>query len=161
MSNEYEYIFHQLVNPLRLSNFHEYHEIEDDKPISFVTRKFNCKSTVHTQKISGKIIEYSLQLRDFSTDEKILLINYQHKAEPFIPETVRYYEPTWQDFTDQQLAKAIKYLSPLLNMKMNTDRKHYTMLVHKDKFHLNIRTSRAHDDYEHSLTITAYNYSLD
>jgi hypothetical protein len=50
MSNEYEYIFHQLVNPLRLSNFHEYHEIEDDKPISFVTRKFNCKSTAHNNK---------------------------------------------------------------------------------------------------------------
>lgn len=158
MSREYEYIFNQLVNPLRLSNFDSY--FDDGSKVSFNRHKFNNKVTSVVQKRTGKVLEYSVRMREYSSDKDILLVNYRSNAVPFQPEHRRYYEPTWQDFTDNELSKAIEYLTPLLKMKMNVNRDHYKMLVFKDKFHLSIRYPDFYETTEHCLCITAYDCSL-
>lgn len=154
MANEYEDIFNQLVNPFRLVHF------DDGSGVSFNKQKVNNKVSVVTQKSTGKVLEYSIHMRDYSSDKDILLINYRSTAVPFQPEHRRYYEPTWQDFTDNELSKAIEYLTPLLKMKMNENRDHYKMLVFKDKFHLSIRYPGFYETTEHCLCITAYDCSL-
>lgn len=158
MSREYEYIFNQLVNSLRTSNFDSY--FDDGSEVSFSKQKVNNKVSVVTQKSTGKVLEYSIHMREYSSDKDILLINYRSAAVPFQPELYRYYEPTWQDFTDNELSKAIEYLTPLLKMKMNTNRDHYKMLVFDDKFHLSIRYPDLYETTEHCLCITAYDCSL-
>lgn len=155
MSNEYEFIFEQLSNYQRSLNFKEYAEYGEVKKSSKMS--YN-KIKVNYNRPSGKITEYSITKFDYHTNEKILLVNYQADAAPFNPESEKYYEPTWLDFTDIQLKKALSFLTEQLEMKMNTNREHYKMLVFKDKFHLSIRVPNldTFEELEHNLCITGY-----
>lgn len=157
MSNEYEFLFNNFMNPLRSLNFNESF-CEDTRTDR---REFNCKSTANIARPSGKVLDYSIEVRNYFSDKKILLIKYHSNFPSFQPEQVRYYEPSWLDFTDDQLAKAIKYLTPIINMNMNTNRDHYRMLIFKDKFHISIRVKNIFNELEHALCITAYDYSLE
>ena len=157
MSNEYEFLFNNFINPLRSFNFQE----SFDGSSRMVRHEFNCKSVVNTARPSGKVLDYSIEVRNYFSEKKILLIKYHSDFPSFQPEQVRHYEPTWQDFTDEELSKAIEYLTPILKMKMETNRDHYRMLVFKDKFHLSIRVKNMYDELEHVLCITAYDYSLE
>lgn len=156
MSNEYEFLFNNFINPLRNLNFNE--NFGEDTRL--IKHQFNCKSNVTTARPSGKVLDYSIEIRDYFSNKKVLLINYHSNSISFQPEQVRFFEPTWLDFTDKQLSDAIKYLTPILNMKMETNRNHYRMLIFKDKFHISIRVKNLFDELEHVLCITAYDYSL-
>lgn len=158
MTQEHEFIFNQLVNPIRHTNFAdwtEYGEVKVKK--SFHNVKFNV---IHNHP-SGKVKEYNIKLMDFHSNKLLLTVNYQSDAVPFIPNT-EFYEPTWKDFTKEQLLKAIKYLTPLVNMRFEEDPDYYMMLVFKDKFHLSIRHKcKNHSGLEHNLCITAHDIELD
>lgn len=158
MSNEYEFIFNQFTASTKTLNFHERDEYGE---FTKAKNSLNVKWNVNYNRPSGKITDYYINLFDFYTNKQVLFINYQSNVPKFEPEQEKYYEPSWKDFTDNQLKKAIDYLTPLLQMRMETDRSHYNLLVFKDKFHLGIRIKNMWDDLEHNLCITAYDVDLD
>ena len=118
MSAEYEYLFDHFTKSTSRLNFNECDEYE-----KHYTQKtqFNIKFEIEHRRQSGRVIGYNIKVNDFHTNKEVIMINYQADAIPFVPETVKFQESTWQDFTDEQLNKAIKYLTPILEMKMDTD----------------------------------------
>lgn len=158
--NEYQHLFEHFANPLRHSHFKEDKEGKDQHNSCFRSDEIICKVKARTHSKTNRILHYSITLLD-KVNEPLLHLNYLADCAPFIPESVRYIEPTWQDFTNAQLAKAIKYLTPLLHIKMKPNRSRYSMLVFKDCFYLAIRVKNEHNELEHNLCIKAYNYSLD
>lgn len=160
MSNEYEFIFKEFTQKSKFLNFNEW---GDYGKVRQVKEKFHIKHLVEYNRPSGRITGYNIKVIDYHTGKDVIMINYQADAVPFVPETEKYTEPTWKDFTDEQLNKAIKYLTPILNMKMNTEREHYNMLVFKDRFYLAIRVPHLDksENKEHNLCITAFDVCLD
>lgn len=157
---EYEFIFEhftQATDWLNFNEWDEYGEYRQEKT------QFNIKYQVEHNEPSGRVTGYNIKVKDYHTDKDIIMVNYQADANPFSPEREKFYEPDWQDFTDIQLEKAIKYLTPILDMKMNTAREHYNLLVFKDRFYLGIRTAHldTYENLEHNLCITAHDVNLE
>lgn len=160
MLNEYEHLFNEFANPVRKAHFTEPKDGKDQNKVYGRRNKIVCHVETRSSTVSNRVLGYSIKMT--KEDIPFLLLTYTADCPPFKPESVRYYEPTWLDFTDEQLAKAIKYLSPLLKMKMKPDRSHYTMLVFKTHFYLAIRTkNEINTDLEHCLCIKAYDVCLD
>ena len=160
MSNEYEFIFKQFTHQTRTLNFNEWDETYGSKKEKL---QFNTKFQVEYNRPSGRVTGYNIKVMDFYTNKDVIMINYQADAIPFVPETEKFTEPTWKDFTDEQLKKAIKYLTPILEMKMDNERDHYNMLVFKDRFYIGIRIPHLDEfeNKEHNLCITVYDVCLD
>lgn len=160
MSNEYEYLFDRFTQNTKFLNFNEWPEYGD---FSTKNTQYNIKYQVQHNSPSSRVTEYSIKVKDYHTDKDVIMLNYHADSIPFVPEQEKFFEPSWQDFTDEQLNKAIKYLTPILEMKMNPEREHYNMLIFKDRFYLGIRIPHL-DEFEekdHNLCITAYNVELD
>lgn len=159
MLHEYEQLFNEFAIPLQKAHFKE-HKVSQRNTYGN-KKEIVCKVKARTDTKSHRVLEYSITMLN-RENNPIIHLNYLADSPPFKPETVRFYEPTWLDFTDEQLAKAIKYLSPLLKLKMKTNRSHYTMLVFNTHFYLAIRTqNEINTDLEHCLCIKAYDVCLD
>lgn len=160
MLNEYEHLFNEFANPVRKAHFNEPKNGKSQENQYGVKNEIVCQVKTRSASSSNRILGYSITMSN--RDKPLLLLTYNADCIPFKPETVRYYEPTWLDFTDEQLAKAIKYLSPLLKMKMKTNRSHYNMLVFNTHFYLAIRIkNQVNTELEHCLCIKAYDVCLD
>lgn len=157
--NEYEDLFNRFANPFRNMNFTERKNGKSLYAALASLSQIKYQTTVYCHKKTDKILTYSIQMTN-QANEPFIGINYMADAPKFVPESVRYFEPTWQDFTDKELAKAIEYLSPYLQLRMKKNRDHYAMLVFKDHFYLAIRIKNEHNDLEHSLCIKAHNINI-
>lgn len=159
MLPEYEYLFNEFANPVPKAHFNEPKDGKNQNNVYGRRNEIICHVKTRSSNSSNRILGYSIAMSKH--DMPLLLLTYSADCPPFNPETVRYYEPTWLDFTDEQLAKAIKYLSPLLKMKMNTSRSYYKMLVFENHFYLAIRTkNQSNTELEHTLCIKAYDVYL-
>lgn len=160
MSNEYQFLFERFTQNSKFLNFKEWPEYGETRQAK---EQFNVKHSVEYNRPSGRVTGYNIKVMDFHTNKDVIMINYQADAIPFVPETEKFTEPTWKDFTDEQLKKAIKYLTPILEMKMNNERDHYNMLVFKDRFYIGIRIPHLDEfeNKEHNLCITVYDVCLD
>ena len=160
----YEHLFNEFANPLKDLNFKENEKGKNQQNSNFNSHEIVCKIKTRSHRKSGRILEYSITMLDKSGNP-LILMNYFSDCKPYVPETVRYTEPTWKDFTDEQLEKAVKYLNTMLKLtglfRIKPDRNIYDMLVFNDKFHLATRVKNELNELEHNLCITAYNYSLE
>jgi hypothetical protein len=157
--NEFEFLFSKFTQRTINLSFDEYCDYEDEY-IKKNDYKVKCQHDYYS--LSGRVKNYVLDVFNPKSDVQILKIVYRTDDDQFNPEQEKYFEPTWTDFTDTQLKRAIKYLTPLLEMKMNESRNHYGLLVFKDKFHLSIRIPCFNDsNLDHTLCITAYDIDLE
>lgn len=156
----YEFIYKQYAHrcfPIVGYNFNEWDDGED---CNFRVFESRVRTYVRAENSSGRITEYKIDMFNPHTDALEVKVVYHSYFTEFQPESVKYFEPTWQEFTDDQLKRALEYLTPKVNMNFDEDRSLYKLLVFKDKFHLAMQTKHKYEDLYHTLCITAYDIDI-
>lgn len=156
--NLYQEIYERFYNQFVGVNFgcESQDKCEPDRICRDKLFTFNHKITARKCVETNQVTEYQYVVKLQGSERVCIIARYRANALPFKPETERYYEPNWQDYTEEHKKAALAYLKAYMGMKID-DKDMSGMLISKDRFYISFRNEDLYNPgREHVLVFECF-----